>query len=76
MIKKNTRLICKVAHPHGNFTVDNVYKVDSHRLRDVPGGGLEYAGVRVRDDRRQRKDFNFIPESPNFIWDYFSLTDM
>lgn len=60
-------VICTVLHPDGNFTIGKSYKISSYQ---VVGKG---AGIRIRDDKRQRRDFNFIPTSKNFIWDYFRL---
>lgn len=60
-----TKVRCIQEHPDGNFTVDRVYTVGSYRELG------KYMGVRVRDDRRQRKDFNFLETSKNYFWDYF-----
>lgn len=69
-LEVGTLLQCKKPHEDGNFTIGKTYKVNAHRYRSVPGG-VEYVGVRIRDDKRQRKDFNFIPTSKNYIWKYF-----
>lgn len=68
LLPKDTLLECIVAHEDGSYTVGKrTYRVASHQ---VVGN---YAGIRLRDDRRQRKDFNFIPTSKNYIWKYFKL---
>lgn len=69
-----TQIVCIAKHQHGNFTVGATYKINAHKSYTYQGG-VEYAGVRIRDDKRQRKDFNFIPTSKNFIWNYFKLRE-
>jgi hypothetical protein len=68
LLPKGTELICIKEHPDGSFTIGESYKVNAHRVKGA------YIGIRIRDDKRERKDFNFIPESKNFIWKYFRLT--
>lgn len=64
-LEKGTKLKCIKSHPDGVFTVGQIYKVAAHRM------SKGYIGVRIRDDKRERKDFNFIADSKNFIWEYF-----
>lgn len=66
---KGSEIICIKEHPDGHFTVGKVYKINAFRTK--PG----YCGVRIRDDKRERKDFNFIPSSKNYIWKHFRPTD-
>jgi hypothetical protein len=72
-LQVGTRLECIEVHEDGFYTVGEFYRVNAHRYRSVPGGGLNCAGIRVRDDKRERKDFNFIPTSKNYIWKFFRL---
>ncbi|MNP04854.1 hypothetical protein D3C76_967880 [compost metagenome] len=60
-----TLLICIQSHPDGLFTQGQIYKVNALGKR---------GGVRIRDDKRERKDFNYIPTSKNYIWAYFKLS--
>lgn len=60
-------VICIKEHPDGHFTLNRIYKINAYQ---VVG---KYAGVRIRDDRRERKDFNFIPTSKNYLWKCFKL---
>lgn len=69
-----TRLRCRIVHEDGDFTAGRIYKVNAYRCRNV-AGKVEYFGVRIRDNKRQRKDFNFIPTSKNYIWNYFVRID-
>mgnify|MGYP007135336205 CR=1 FL=1 len=72
--KIGTLLVCIKPHPDGFYTKGKIYKVVSYRKHSYQGG-WQYAGVRLRDDKRQRKDFNFIPISRNYIWKYFRLIE-
>ena len=60
-----TKVICIQEHPDGNFTEGGIYKVSAYRILG------KYAGIKIRDDKRQRRDFNFIETSKNYFWDYF-----
>lgn len=62
-----TILVCIQAHPDGRYTVNDTYKVNAYQVVE------NYTGVRIRDDRRERKDFNFIPSSKNYVWKYFKV---
>jgi len=65
-------LICIKDFPDGDFTIGNEYRINAHRVKSVPGG-VNYVGFRIRDDKRQRKDFNLIPASKNYLWRFFRL---
>lgn len=65
-VAKGEIVTCIKKHPDGIYTVGKDYKINSYQ---VVGN---YAGVRIRDDRRERKDFNFIPTSRNYIWKHFT----
>jgi len=68
-VEKGTIIRCIKEHPDGHFTVGKKYKINAYRVT------AHYAGVRVRDDKRERKDFNFIPASKNYFWDYFRVVE-
>jgi hypothetical protein len=68
-VEIGTKLICIRPHKDGFFTVDATYKVNAYQ---VVGS---YAGVRIRDNKRERKDFNFILGSRNYFWNYFKLAE-
>lgn len=65
-VTKGESIVCIKDHPDGHFTVGKEYKVNAYQLVG------SYAGVRVRDDRRERRDFNFIPTSKNYFWKHFN----
>ncbi|MMZ45227.1 hypothetical protein D3C76_403860 [compost metagenome] len=69
VIEKGTLLICTVPHPDGDFTRGKVYKVNAISKSKKYKG--TYVSIRVRDDKRQRKDFNLIPTSKNYIYSHF-----
>jgi hypothetical protein len=62
-----TLIVCINEHPAGSFTVGKTYRISAYQV------GRKYAGIRVRDDKRQRKDFNFTPTSNSYLWNYFRL---
>lgn len=67
-VRRGTVIECiKPGHHAGSFTVGNVYKVNAYQV------GGKYAGVRIRDDKRERKDFNFKVGSNSYFWDYFRV---
>jgi len=70
LLPKGTSVICTAEHPDGDFTRGKRYRINAHRT-----SGVGYAGVRIRDNRRQRKDFNFIPDSRNYLWKYFCINN-
>lgn len=61
-----TELQCLQTHPDGYFKVGDIYKVCGYRTTE------KYRGIRIRDSRRERKDFNFITASKNYVWKYFT----
>lgn len=61
-------LICIKKHEDGIYTLDKEYRVASYQVWEG------YAGIRLRDDKRERKDFNFIVTSKNYLWKYFKLS--
>ena len=68
VVKKGMKVECIAGEHHSaQFTVGKIYKVTRTRVWD------KYAGVQVRDDKRERKDFNFIPDSNSYFWKYFKL---
>jgi hypothetical protein len=58
---------CLKAHRDGKFTIGKSYKISA--TRETNGT----ISVVIRDDRRERLDFNFIPRSRNYFWRYFAL---
>lgn len=62
-----TIIECIAEHEDGIFYVGELYKINAHQ---VVG---KYAGVRIRDAKRERKDFNFIPTSKNYFWKHFKV---
>lgn len=65
-IEQGSLLKCYVAHPDGNFTVGRTYKVNSYQV------GVSSVRIRIRDNKRQRRDFNLLETSRNYLWNYFS----
>ena len=66
-VVKGTEIVCIKEHPDGHFEVGEKYKVNAYRMFG------KYIGVRIRDDKRERKDFNFIKSSKNYFWNYFQV---
>jgi len=63
-------LMCIKEHPDGDYTVGKKYTVvDIRKMVEVSD---KYTSVRIRDNKRERKDFNFNPASKNYLWRYFS----
>lgn len=63
-----TEVICIATHEDGHFHVGQIYKVNAYRLLG------KNMGVRIRDSKRERKDFNFIIGSKNYFWKHFRVS--
>jgi hypothetical protein len=64
-VKRGEVIVCVKEFPWGHFIVGEKYRVSCFRMQG------RYMGVRVRDHKRERKDFNFLVESNSYFWDYF-----
>lgn len=70
-IEAGSTLYCHTKPPFGRFTVGKTYKVAS---RTSGVGMIQTPRLRVRDDYRERADFNFCRESRNFLFKYFHVS--
>lgn len=67
-VEPGMKVVCIHGEHHSAFfTVGKEYTINRTRVWD------NYAGVQVRDDKRERKDFNFIPDSNSYFWKFFRL---
>lgn len=64
-VKRNQKLKCIAEHPDGVFIVGKSYRINSFRFLG------KHMSVRIRDEKRERKDFNFISTSKNYLWKHF-----
>jgi hypothetical protein len=69
-VPTGTYLVCIKAHPAGDYTIGKVYKV----VPSNPKFRMRTNQVRIRDNKREKTDFNFSEISDNYLWDYFRLT--
>lgn len=65
---KEVTLTCILSYEEA-FTIGKTYKISAYQVLG------KYDRLRIRDDKRQRRDFNFIPTSKNYIWNYFQLKE-